>query len=70
MILVDVIALQKENSLPYASGNYKAVAVIPNGDPIPDTTASGYTWIRIAKCVSEDEAHFIISQYPQATRAK
>lgn len=70
MHLVDVIALTKENGLLYPSGDYRSIAMIPNGDPIPSTAASGYMWVKIARNVSPDEAQAIMNQYPHATQAK
>lgn len=66
--MVDVIALAKINGS-YA-GIYRALFIIPTGDPLPETNAAGYAWVRIAKAISEDEAYAILNQYPQATQRK
>lgn len=68
MHLVDVIALARISD--ELCGDYRAVATVPNGDPIPYTSAHGYVWIKIARNVSPDEAYHIMAQYPQASRAK
>lgn len=70
MILVDVYALQKDNNLRYGSGDYRTIVTVPNGNPLNFGEVFGYTWVRIARAVSQDEAHAIMDQYPTATRSK
>lgn len=70
MILLDVWALQKDNNLRYGSGEYRTIVAIPNGDPLNASEVCGYVWVRIARAVSQDEAHAIMNGYPTATRSK
>lgn len=65
MILYDVWALANMNSRAY-----RTVAKLPNGSDQPQTNVTNHEWVRIGRNVSEDEANYIMDQYPQAARAK
>lgn len=67
---VDVIALAKITTLDYYLGDYRTLATIPAGDPVPETQASGFRWIKIAQDVTLDDAYAIMNMYQHATRAK
>ena len=70
MNLWDVWGLQKQNNLDYGSGDYRALALLPNGSPMQVKNVTNAAWVRIANNVSYDEAVAIMDQYPTASRAK
>lgn len=68
MHLVDVIALMRITA--NGAGIYRALYIIPNGDPLPEAHDTDHKWIRLVKCISPDEANAILQQYPQAAKPR
>lgn len=68
--MYDVWALEKENDLPYGSGDYRTLVKVEADKDAPETSVISLRWVRIAHRVDEDIADQIMDQYPHAARAK
>jgi hypothetical protein len=73
-MLVDVWALQKNTTSPYAllygSGNYQALVEVPTGEAFTGDVIEGYVWICIGEEITRNESFALMNQYPTATRLK
>lgn len=52
-------------------GKISMAAMIPNGNPLPDTRSKYTHWVRLETAISGDEAqHLLNTKYASETQAK